>query len=120
MVKAGTGTSTQANTQIIDSQVHVPNFVFQTAEECPMWLRESYIGILSDQTDCTSLKEKLHLDGFYSIHVTSLGGRSVLPRGEEDGEIEPFFAKSTIGLILEFPQFLDGNHPTWLTTDSYG
>ncbi|CAL0322294.1 unnamed protein product [Lupinus luteus] len=45
-------------------------------------------GILSNQVDCTTLKEKLHLDGFFSIHVFSLGGRSVLLRAEEEGQLE--------------------------------
>ncbi|CAL0299917.1 unnamed protein product [Lupinus luteus] len=83
VVKAGSSKS-----QPINSQLSVPDLVFQTSEECPLWLRYSYFGILSDQVDCTILKEKLHLDGFYSIHVFSLGGRSVLLRAEEEGEIE--------------------------------
>ncbi|CAL0310563.1 unnamed protein product [Lupinus luteus] len=64
------------------------DFVFNTAEETPLWLRNSYIGLIPDQVDIGELKEKLLLDGFYSVHLIQLGGRTALLRVEEDGEME--------------------------------
>ncbi|CAL0306197.1 unnamed protein product [Lupinus luteus] len=88
VVKAGSVKTGNSKWKPIDKQLSEPDLVFQTSEEYPFWLRDSYFGILSDEVDCTTLKEKLHLAGFFSIHVFSLGGRSVLLWAEEEGELE--------------------------------
>ncbi|KAF1868145.1 hypothetical protein Lal_00018661 [Lupinus albus] len=63
---------------------------FQSTEQFPLWLRNSYFGIVHDNIDPEGLKDKLFLDGFYSINCTILGGRQVLLRSGEEGDLEAF------------------------------
>ncbi|KAF1865921.1 hypothetical protein Lal_00033383 [Lupinus albus] len=64
--------------------------VFKTSDDTPLWLRNSFFGIVADHVDPGTLKEKLFRDGFLTIHLTPLGGRSFLLRSEEDDDIEAF------------------------------
>ncbi|KAF1870740.1 hypothetical protein Lal_00026511 [Lupinus albus] len=52
--------------------------------------RSPFFGIVANHVDPGTLKEKLFRDGFLTIHLTPLGGRSFLLRSEEDGDIEAF------------------------------
>ncbi|KAF1862688.1 hypothetical protein Lal_00013449 [Lupinus albus] len=50
----------------------------------------NFIGVVFDNIDPKGIKDKLFLDGFYFIHCTILGGRMILLRAEEEGELESF------------------------------
>ncbi|CAL0321166.1 unnamed protein product [Lupinus luteus] len=78
-----------------DTRVNIKKaaFEFRTTEEKPKWLEKSYLGVLSYNMDCDNIKEKLFLDGFYTIRVTPMGGRTVLLRADEEGELEDLLSE---------------------------
>ncbi|CAL0306408.1 unnamed protein product [Lupinus luteus] len=92
VVKNGSQNSANSNLTITLTKTVNPSlepaFEFVTTEESPIWLRNSYIGTLPEQVDSGGLKEKLLLDGFFSVQLIPLGGRTVLLRAEEEGEMK--------------------------------
>ncbi|KAF1897902.1 hypothetical protein Lal_00032664 [Lupinus albus] len=70
-----------------------PTFAFSPYRglgQFPQWLRHSYIDTVFDNIDPKGLKEKLFLDEFYSINCIILGGRQVLLRSGEEGDLKAF------------------------------
>ncbi|KAF1894928.1 hypothetical protein Lal_00022422 [Lupinus albus] len=72
----------------VQKQIHEVDLDYKTTDTNPQWLRNSYVGTVSSHVDPEGLKDKLFMDGFYSVHVTILGGRTVLLRKTEEGEMD--------------------------------
>ncbi|GLT29949.1 hypothetical protein SLA2020_047780 [Shorea laevis] len=59
----------------------------QPSAENEEWLKNCYVGQIHRLEALTELKDKIMIEGFFSINITPMGGNLVLIHSEDEGEV---------------------------------